>query len=109
MDYEVVLTDKARVQLDHMIGYILLELKNEQAALNVMEDAEETKLRLSRVAESLKLCDDPALRNLGYRTIHFKRHNYFMLYRMDGDKVYVDAVYHDMQDYENVAWRERAK
>ena len=35
--------------------------------------------------------------------IHFKRHKYFMLYRIEGDKVYVDGIYHDSQDYENIA------
>lgn len=34
------------------------------------------------------------------RVIHFKRHNYFMLYRIHDDIVYVDVIYHDLQDYE---------
>lgn len=102
MDYEVILTHSAKAQIDHIIDYILFELKNEQAALSVMEDAESTRLRLSHVAGNLKLCNDPGLRTLGYRTIHFNRHKYFMLYRVDNNKVYVDAVYHDTQDYENI-------
>lgn len=103
MDYEVILTYPAKAQLDHAINYILCEFESEQAALSVMEDAEEARLRLSRVAGSLKLCDDPKLRALGYRTIHFKRHKYFMLYRIEDDKAYVDGIYHDSQDYENIA------
>ena len=55
------------------------------------------------MAGSLKLCDDPKLHVLGYRTIHFKHHKYFMLYRIEDDKVYVDVIYHDSQDYENIA------
>ncbi len=68
-----------------------------------MEDAEGTKLRLSRVAGSLKLCEAPKLRDLGYRTIHFKQHNYFMLYRIENNIVYVDSIYHDLQDFESIA------
>lgn len=102
MDYEVILSAPAKLQLDHIIDYILSEFGNEQAALSVLEDAENTRIRLSHVAGSLKLCDDSGLRALGYRAIHFKHHKYFMLYRMENDKVYVDAIYHDMQDYENV-------
>ena len=59
--------------------------------------------RLAHVAGSLKLCDDPKLRALGYRTIHFKHHKYFMLYRIEDGKAYVDGIYHDSQDYENIA------
>ena len=55
------------------------------------------------MAGSLKLCDDPKLRALGYRTIHFKHHKYFMLYRIEDGKAYVDGIYHDSQDYENIA------
>lgn len=103
MDYEVILTQSANAQLDHIIYYILTRFKNDQAALSILEDAEITQRKLSQVAGSLKLCDDSELRALGYRTIHFKYHNYFMLYRLEGNKVYVDAIYHDMQDYENVS------
>lgn len=34
--------------------------------------------------------------------IHFKYHRYFMLYRIEDDKVCVDAIYHDLQDYEGI-------
>lgn len=54
------------------------------------------------MAGSLKLCEEPGLRALGYRTIHLKRHRYFMLYRIEDNKVYVIGVYHDLQDYENI-------
>lgn len=102
MDYEVIMTAPAKLQLDHIIYYILSEFRNEQAALNIMKDANDTRIRLSHVAGNLKLCDDPDLRALGYRTIHFKHHRYFMLYRIENGKAYVDAIYHDMQDYEHI-------
>ena len=37
---------------------------------------------------------------LGYRRINFKSHRYFMLYRVEEDKVYVDNVFHELQDFE---------
>ena len=101
MDYEVILTIPAKAQLDHIIEYVLSKYENTQAALSIMDDAEETKYRLSHVAGGLKLCEEPRLRSLGYRTIHFKRHRYFMLYRIQDGMVYVDAIYHDLQDYES--------
>lgn len=103
MDYEVILTYPAKAQFDHVINYIICEFESEQAALSVLNDAEDTKSRLAHVAGSLKLCDDPKLRALGYRTIHFKHHKYFMLYRIEDGKAYVDGIYHDSQDYENIA------
>lgn len=102
MDYKIILTDPAREQFEQIIYYILYKLGNKQAANNVIRDAEEAKLRLSHLAGSIKMCEDDHLRALGYRTIHFKRHKYFMLYRIEGSVVYVDGIYHDLQDYENL-------
>ncbi len=61
----------------------------------------ETAERLPFMAGSLKLCDNLKLRDLGYYTIRFKRHRYFMLYKISGKQVYVIGIYHDLQDYEN--------
>lgn len=101
-EYDVIFTDTAETQSQRILDYLFFELKNAQAAYSVEQDMKETVLRLSCVADSLKLCDDPKLRALEYRTIHLKRHRYFMLYKIEDDKVYVIGIYHDLQDYENI-------
>lgn len=67
--YKVVIMRTAKAQIARILRYLRQDLGNEQAARNVKEDLEETKLRLSYTAGSLKLCDNPELRALGYRTI----------------------------------------
>lgn len=101
MDYKVIMSDKAQQQLDQFLYYILVELGNEQAARNVLEDAEKTKVRLSHMAGSLRKCDNPKLNELGYHIIQFEHHRYFMVYRIDGAAVYVEGVYLELQDFEN--------
>lgn len=96
MGFEVVLTRQAQLDFRDIINYLLYKLKSVQAADSVVSDMENTIERLSRIADSLKLCEDPWLRDLGYRTIHFKHHKYFMLYRVEGVRVYVDGIYHDL-------------
>lgn len=103
MDYNVVLTSRAQLDFKNITHYLLYELRSEQAAISVTNDMEHTIERLSNIAGGFKLCDNPRLRDLGYRTIHFKRHNYFMLYRIQDGIVYVDAIYHDLQNYEDVS------
>ena len=101
-EYKVIITYSAKAQLAQILRYLRQDLKSEQAARSVKADMEDTKIRLSHIAGSLKLCDNPRLRALGYRTIHLKRHQYFMLYKIiDDDVVRVDGIYHDLQDYEN--------
>ena len=101
MGYQIIISNKAQLQLDQFIYYLVVELGNEQAARNVLEDAEKTKIKLSHVADSLKLCDNPKLYELGYRVIHFEHHRYLMVYRINGTAVYVEGIYHELQDYEN--------
>lgn len=99
--FDVVVTPKALSQLESYIDYIQFTLLNEIAAKRVWEDAYETTAQLETVAGSLRYCSHPKLRELGYRAISFKRHRYVMLYRIDGKTAYVDAIYHQLQDYEN--------
>lgn len=101
MDYKVIVTDDAFEDLDHILYYLLFVLKNEQAARNVLDDFEATKVQLSHMAGSLKLCENLRLRARGYRRMEFQKHDYFLLYRIEGNSVIVDAVFHDLQDFEN--------
>ncbi len=38
---------------------------------------------------------------MGYYKINFLKHRYFMLYRIVDDVVFVDNIFHELQDYEN--------
>lgn len=99
--YKVVITHATKIQLAQILRYLRQDVGNEQAAQSVKDDILETKIRLSHVAGSLKLCDNPRLHALGYRTIHLKHHKYFMLYKIIDNIVRVDGIYHDLQDYES--------
>lgn len=101
MDYKVVVTSDAEEDLDRFIQYLLLEKKNEQAARKVLDDFEDTLNCLKNVAGSLSLCENQRLRALGYHRLNFLRHRYFMLYRIEGNLVFIDNIFHELQDYEN--------
>ena len=101
MVYEVVVTADAEKDLNQFIRYLLLEKKSEQAATSVLNDFEATINNLKISAGSLKLCDNPRLKKWGYRRINFLSHRYFLLYRIVDNTVYVDNVFHELQDYES--------
>ena len=104
MDYKIVVTRDAEEDLDQFISYLIFEKGSPEAAQNVLNDYDATIKTLKTVAESLKLCDNPRLRKSGYRRINFLNHRYFMLYRVVGDMVYIDNIFHELQDYENKMW-----
>ena len=101
MDYRVVVTKDAEEDLEKFIKYLIFEKKSLQAAENVLNDYDATIESLKHVAGSLKLCDNPRLRQLEYRRINFLNHRYFMLYRIEKNMVFVDNIFHELQDYEN--------
>lgn len=96
--YKVMITDHAKEQLKAYISYILEEFRNRQAAKAVRDDAAATMRRLQHVAGSLKMMENPNMK--GYWKIHFLKHDYVMIYHIEGSMVYVDRIYHELQDYE---------
>ena len=101
MEYKVVITADAEEDLNQYIRYLLTVKKSDQAAKNVLDDFEATMRSLESGAGSWKPCDNPRLKELGYRRINFLSHKYFMLCRIDEDTVFVDNIFHELQDYEN--------
>lgn len=101
MEFKIIITPDAEADLDRIINYLLFEKYNRQAASNVLNDFEETKRILSISASAIRLCDNPKLKLLGYRRINFLSHKYFMLYRIDENRVFVDNIFHASQNYEN--------
>ena len=101
MDYKVVVIQDAEEDLERFIKYLIIEKESMQAAENVLNDYDATIESLKLVAGSLKLCDHPRLRQLEYRRINFLSHRYFMLYRIVDNVVFVDNIFHELQDYEN--------
>lgn len=101
MDYRIVVTKDAEEDLDCFIKYLIFEKESMQAAQNVLNNYDATIESLRHVAGSLKLCDNPRFRQLEYRRINFLNHRYFMLYRIVDNVVFVDNIFHELQDYEN--------
>ena len=104
--YKVVMSPRAAELLQKSLDYIRDVLLAPLAAQAVWEDALETVRELKTVAGALRLCSDARLRSLGYHAARFRRHDYVMLYRIEGRTVFIDAVYHLRQDYERLFTRD---
>lgn len=99
--YKVVIVSDAKEDLRRALDYLCNTKQSKQAAKNVKDDFVETGKTLSILAGSLKLCDNPKLAERGLRRINFKKHNYFMLYYVEGNTAVVTNIFHGMEDCEN--------
>ena len=100
--YKVVVLADAKRDLLRYIDYLRYVKKNLQAARNVMQDYKKTRERLSLVAGSLQDSENILLKRRGLRRMKFLKHDYFLLYKIDGDKAVVMKIFHALEDYENM-------
>lgn len=100
--YKVIIMPPAKRRLDMYVLYTVETLGSRQAAKAILADARDTTKRLSRAADSLKICDNPILAKYGYRKIRFAKHKFVMLYRIQDRTVILDGMFHELQDYEGL-------
>ena len=99
--FKVYVTPTVKEDLRRYLGYVRRKLKNPLAAKSIAEDFRETKKDLSNIAGGIKDPDSKILLNRGLKRINFKRHNYFLLYRVNGSTVEITNMYHMLEDFEN--------
>ena len=107
MNYNIIILPAAQRRLDRYVQYTKEVLKNPIAAKGIINDARKTKKKLSENAGMYQLCVETELAELGYRKIRFENHDFSMIYRIDGEIVYVDGMFHDLQDHESILLNER--
>ena len=99
--YKVYITERAFSDLSSRIGYLRNEKKSMQAAQALFDDYRETRSILANIAGALADPDDEKLKRRGLKRINFLHHNYFMLFRIEKEKVIIVRVFHGLEDYQN--------
>lgn len=102
MDYNIILTRTAEIELDDIVIYISNHLENRQAATDFLNKIEVCYARLTDNPFIYKECEDINLKNNGCRKAVIN--NYIMIYRVDEiyKKVYIMHFFYDRRDYFNL-------
>lgn len=95
MAYNVKVTASAEMDLDGIISYIVEELCNPQAAIHVLDLVTKVYEELAVTPLCYPTCTQYLLRE--YRKALIAR--YVMIYRVDGDTVYVERFFSQLEDY----------
>ena len=99
--YNIIVTADAREALLRYSDYLLEEKKSPQAAKNLILDFKETRKKLENTAGSLREPDSEELKHRGLKRINLLKHNYFLLYKIVGDNVFITNMFHSLEDFEN--------
>ena len=101
MRYNVEVSDLAEEQYDAILNYLANVKKNPQAVNGVIADYDFAIEQLEEKAELFGFCKKQMLRGLGFRKLLFRKHRYLFVYRIIEDRVIIEGMYHELQDYEN--------
>ncbi len=100
MAYKINLTDPALEDLNDISYYLSNVKKNPIAAQNFLADFEETKRFLECAAEAVKICENISVKGKIFRRTRFRNHKYYLIYRVEGKNVIIDAIFHELQEFE---------
>jgi plasmid stabilization system protein ParE len=101
MEYNVVISELAQEQYDDILDYICNTLQNPQAVKSIMQDFDSTRELLKTQASNYGYCNSERLRDLKFYKLHFLKHRYIFVYRINNNTVVIEGIYHELQDYEN--------
>ena len=87
--------------LDEVLQYLTTEYYREYA-VSFLEDFNATLIRLQKYAGTKKLHHIPFLASLGYREIRFERHDWYLLYTINGNIAEVKILANDKQAVEKL-------
>ena len=99
--YKVRMSPRAKADLRDRVSYLVNVKKNPQAAASLMADFRKTRINLESIAGSIKEPDSEILKSRKLKRINLREHDYFLLYRIDGDTVMIMNIFHALEDFEN--------
>ena len=99
--YRVIEAPRAKKDIKRYVGYLLNVKKSNQAAQALFDDYRGTKERLSEIAGAIHNPESDKLKQRNLKRINFQKHNYFFLFRVNGDTAEIVAMFHSLEDYEN--------
>ena len=101
MIYNLIITERAEELLDHILYYIINQLKNPQAAGNLMDEIEHVYENLESSPKMYAFSEDTFLKSKGYRKAVVPHYDYVVIFRIEEEtkSVYIVGLFHDLELY----------
>ena len=97
--YKVIVTEPAQKDLRDAVSYISNELKNKQAAFNLLDLVEKTAKSLADMPERYAVVDDEILSREGFRFIPIKNYLLFYTVRKETQTVVIQRFLYARRDW----------
>lgn len=97
MAYSIHFVAEALVDQESIVHYLAETLTNHEAAKHFVGELEEVVSLLEEMPGAFPFPNEPRLRTLGYQKALFM--NYALLFRVEGEAVYIVRIFHQSQNY----------
>lgn len=103
MQYNLIITESAEELLDHIANYLVNQLKNPQAAGNLLTEIEHVYDNLEYNPKMYAYSDDHLMKSRGYRKALVPHYDYIIIFRIEEEThtVYIMGYFHDLELYKN--------
>lgn len=100
--YKIIVTDPAQKDLKDAVSYISNELKNRQAAINLLDLVEKTVKSLTDMPERYAVVNDEILARKGFRIMPIKNYLLFYIVRKETETVVIQRFLYARRDWMNI-------
>ena len=98
--YSITITPEAKTNFRQLVNYLLYAKKNSQEADNLINDYDLTIISLAKIAVSIREPDSDILKRRNLKRLNFHKHDYYLLFKIEEDKVKVTNIFHGWEDVE---------
>lgn len=101
MAYRLNITDRAEELLDQLVNYMLFKFKNKAAVKHLLDGIDQLYGRLEDNSYQFADCRDSFLKSKGYKEAVVKDMDYILIFRIEGNVVYVLGIFHQLENYKD--------
>lgn len=100
--YKIIVTEPAQNDLRNTVSYISNELKNKQAANQLIDLVEKTVKSLTDMPERYAVVDDEILSREGFRFIPTNNYHLFYIVRKETQTIVIQRFLYARRDWINI-------
>lgn len=98
MAYKLIVTKHADELLDSILFYLIYQLKNEQAAIHLLEEINKVYDRLEENPFQFPFSKDIYLANNGYYEAVVGQMNYIIIFSIRANVVNIVGIFHQLEN-----------
>lgn len=99
MAYKLIVTEHADELLDNILYYLIYQLKNEQAAIHLLDEMNNIYDRLEENPLQFPFSRDAYLANNAYHEAVIGQMNYTIVFSVRANVVNIVGIFHQLENY----------